>query len=119
MREHKIAAIPGDGIGKEVIPAGLTVLRALQERCGDFRLVVEDFPWGSDYYSKTGLMMPDDGLDLLRKFDAIFFGAVGAPGFPITSRFGVCVFEFAKGSINTPMSGLLAFWPGSRVHCET
>ncbi len=82
MREHKIAAIPGDGIGKEVIPAGLTVLRALQERCGDFRLVVEDFPWGSDYYSKTGLMMPDDGLDLLRKFDAIFFGAVGAPGIP-------------------------------------
>jgi tartrate dehydrogenase/decarboxylase / D-malate dehydrogenase len=82
MREHRIAAIPGDGIGKEVIPAGLTVLRDLQERCGDFRLVVKDFPWGSDYYSTTGLMMPDDGLDLLRKFDAIFFGAVGAPGIP-------------------------------------
>src|SRR5258708_5637225 len=82
MREHKIAAIPGDGIGKEVIPAGLTVLRALQERCGDFRLVVEGFAWGSDYFSTNGLMMPDDGLDLLRKFDAIFFGAVGAPGIP-------------------------------------
>jgi tartrate dehydrogenase/decarboxylase/D-malate dehydrogenase len=82
MREHKIAAVPGDGIGKEVIPAGLIVLQALQERCGDFSLVVEAFPWGSDYYSATGLMMPEDGLDLLRKFDAIFFGAVGAPGIP-------------------------------------
>ena len=82
MREHKIAAIPGDGIGKEVIPAGLSVLRTLQQRCGDFRLSVQEFPWGSDYYAATGSMMPADGLDQLRKFDAIFFGAVGAPGIP-------------------------------------
>jgi tartrate dehydrogenase/decarboxylase/D-malate dehydrogenase len=82
MREHLIAAIPGDGIGKEVIPAGLQALRALENRCGDFRLAVEHFPWGSDFYRATGAMMPPDGLDLLRHFQAIFFGAVGDPGVP-------------------------------------
>jgi tartrate dehydrogenase/decarboxylase / D-malate dehydrogenase len=82
MRGHRIAAIPGDGIGKEVIPAGLTVLKRLQDRCGDFQLQVETFPWGSDYFRATGLMMPDDGLDALCKFDTIFFGAVGDPGIP-------------------------------------
>src|SRR5258708_38383269 len=79
MRQHRIAAIPGDGIGKEVIPAGLAVLRVLEERCGDFKLTVDEFPWGSDYYRKTGRMMPDDGLDVLRGYDAIYFGAVGDP----------------------------------------
>lgn len=82
MRQHRIAAIPGDGIGKEVIPAGLLVLRTLQERCGDFRLAIEEFPWGSDYYRATGRMLPEDGLETLRKFDAIFFGAVGDPAIP-------------------------------------
>jgi tartrate dehydrogenase/decarboxylase / D-malate dehydrogenase len=82
MRQHRIAAIPGDGIGKEVIPAGLVVLRRLQERCGNFRLAVEEFPWGSDYYRATGRMLPEDGLETLRPFDAIFFGAVGDPGIP-------------------------------------
>jgi tartrate dehydrogenase/decarboxylase/D-malate dehydrogenase len=78
-RQHRVAAIAGDGIGKEVIPAGLTVLRALEESCGDFELVVDEFPWGSDYYRKTGLMMPEDGLATLSKYDAIYFGAVGDP----------------------------------------
>lgn len=82
MRQHNIAAIPADGIGKEVIPAGLSVLQTLQQRCGDFRLHVETLPWGSDFYRSTGLMMPEDGLDTLRKFDAIYFGAVGDPGIP-------------------------------------
>ena len=77
MRTHRIAAIPADGIGKEVVPAGLEVLRALAERSDDFALDVTDFPWGSDFYRQTGKMMPDDGLDTLRGFDAIFFGAVG------------------------------------------
>ena len=79
MREYRIASIPGDGIGKEVIPAGLTVLEALQKTCGDFRLAVENFPWGSDYYRATGRMMPEDGLSALQPFDAIYFGAVGDP----------------------------------------
>ena len=82
MRRHRIAAIPADGIGKEVIPAGLEVLRALAERSGDFALDVTDFPWGSDFYRQTGRMMPEDGLDTLRGFDAIFFGAVGDQELP-------------------------------------
>jgi tartrate dehydrogenase/decarboxylase / D-malate dehydrogenase len=82
MRQHKIAAIPGDGIGKEVIPAGLTVLEALQKTCGDFELLVDEFSWGSDYYRQIGRMMPDDGLEVLRSYDAIYFGAVGDPHLP-------------------------------------
>jgi len=82
MRTYKIAAIPGDGIGQEVIPAGLAVLDVLARTDGNFRLDVERFDWGSDYYGRHGLMMPVDGLVKLRKFDAIYFGAVGAPGVP-------------------------------------
>lgn len=82
MRSYKIAAIPGDGIGKEVVPAGLSVLRHLEQRSGDFRLEVETFPWGSDHYRKTGQMMPDDGLATLAPFDAIYFGAVGDENIP-------------------------------------
>src|SRR6266581_2093963 len=72
MREHVIAAIPGDGIGPAVIPAGLQALQALEKRTGGFRLKVEEFAWGSDYYRKNGAMMPADALDRLRRFDAIF-----------------------------------------------
>jgi tartrate dehydrogenase/decarboxylase / D-malate dehydrogenase len=82
MRHYRIAAIPADGIGKEVIAAGLEVLAALEARDGGFRLAVEHFPWGSDYYRKHGRMMAEDGLDRLKGFDAIFFGAVGAPDVP-------------------------------------
>jgi tartrate dehydrogenase/decarboxylase/D-malate dehydrogenase len=82
MREHNVAAIPGDGIGKEVIPAGLTVLHALEQRCGDFHLHVTSFPWGSEYYRAHSVMMPGDGLDTLRPFEAIYFGAVGDPEIP-------------------------------------
>jgi tartrate dehydrogenase/decarboxylase/D-malate dehydrogenase len=81
MRTHRIAAIPGDGIGKEVVPAGIAVLRALAARQG-FALAVETFPWGSDFYRQTGRMMPEDGLATLRPFDAILFGAVGDPDLP-------------------------------------
>ncbi len=82
MREHKLAVIPGDGIGQEVIPAGIAVLDVLQQRCGDFRLIAETFPWGSDYYRANGRMLPENGLDTLRNFDAIYFGAVGDPQIP-------------------------------------
>jgi tartrate dehydrogenase/decarboxylase / D-malate dehydrogenase len=65
-----------------VIPAGVTVLRTLEKRSGDFELALQEFPWGSDYYRSTGLMMAEDGLELLRRYDAIYFGAVGDPKLP-------------------------------------
>ena len=82
MRTHRIAAIGGDGIGPEVIAAGLQVLDVCAERDGGFKFDVEHFDWGSDYYKKHGVMMPADGVEKLRKFDAIYFGAVGAPDIP-------------------------------------
>jgi tartrate dehydrogenase/decarboxylase/D-malate dehydrogenase len=82
MKTYTIAAIGGDGIGPEVIDAGLQVLEVLARREGNFELEVERFPWGSDYYKKHGRMMPVDGLDTLKPFDAIYFGAVGAPDIP-------------------------------------
>ena len=82
MREYRIAAIPGDGIGIEVIAAGLEALEVLAGRDGGFKLTVEHFPWGSDYYKKHGYYIPEGGLEKLKAFDAIFFGAVGAPDVP-------------------------------------
>ncbi len=82
MREYSIAAIPADGIGPEVIAAGTEVLGVLAKRLGDIKFNVENFDWGSDYYKKHGAMMPADGLTMLKKFDAIYFGAVGAPDVP-------------------------------------
>ena len=82
MKTYKIAAIPGDGIGKEVIAAGLAVLDVLAKRDGGFWLEVQHFDWGSDYYKRHGVMMPADGLAQIKGADAIFFGAVGAPDVP-------------------------------------
>jgi tartrate dehydrogenase/decarboxylase/D-malate dehydrogenase len=82
MRRYRVAVIPGDGVGKEVIPAGLEVLEALAEREGGFAFDFDHFDWGSDYYRATGLMMPEDGLERIRNHDAIYFGAVGSPGVP-------------------------------------
>ncbi len=77
MREHRIAAIPGDGIGTEVVAAGLEVLRAVAARDGGFRLSVEELPWSSELYLEHGRYVPEGGVDRLRSFDAILFGAVG------------------------------------------
>jgi len=82
MKVYKVAAIGGDGIGPEVVDAGLEVLDALVAQDGGFKLEVERFPWGSGYYKQTGRMMPEDGLDTLKRFDAIYFGAVGAEDVP-------------------------------------
>ena len=81
MKTYRIAAIPGDGIGREVIAAGIDVLNALAEK-EDFRLKFESFDWGSERYLKTGAYIPEGGLEGLKSFDAIFFGAVGAPDVP-------------------------------------
>ena len=82
MQNYKIAAIPADGIGPEVIDAGVRVLQAVAGRDGGFSCDVTTYDWGSDYYKAHGRMMPEDGLDSLKAHDAIFFGAVGAPDVP-------------------------------------
>jgi tartrate dehydrogenase/decarboxylase/D-malate dehydrogenase len=82
MRTHRIAAIPADGIGKEVIAAGLEVLGTLAKADGGFRLDVQSFDWGSERYKTHGRLLPEDGLAQLEAFDAIYFGAVGAPDVP-------------------------------------
>jgi tartrate dehydrogenase/decarboxylase/D-malate dehydrogenase len=75
-----IAAIPADGVGKEVVAAGREILDYLAEHlAGRFSFSWEEFPWGSEYYDKTGEMMDPDGLEILKNFDAIYFGAVGRP----------------------------------------
>ena len=79
MKTYKIATIPGDGIGKEVVPAGQQVLAALAAGDAGFQFEFEDFDWGGDYYRKHGVMMPADGLDALRGKDAILFGSAGDP----------------------------------------
>ena len=82
MKEYRIAAIPGDGIGPEVINAGVEVLNAIAERTGAFTCQVETFHWGADYYLEHGVMMPEDGCDVIRDFDALFFGSAGDPRIP-------------------------------------
>jgi len=80
-RKHRIAIIMGDGIGKEVVPEGTRVLDVAAERFG-FKLEWTPFPWSCEYYKSTGEMMPKNGLEILRQYEAIFLGAVGYPGVP-------------------------------------
>lgn len=78
MKTYKIAVIPGDGIGPEIIPAGVSVLRAVADLFG-FGLEMQEFPYGAGYYKQHGEFMPDSALETLKGFDAIYFGAVGLP----------------------------------------
>ena len=83
QQTFKIASIPADGVGKEVVAAGRRVLDVLAEQSGGrFAFEWEEFPWGCEYYEQTGKMMADDGLDTLQAFDAIYFGAVGWENVP-------------------------------------
>src|SRR6476660_6713242 len=82
MKTYTIAAIPGDGIGTEVIAAGVEVLKALAERQGDVQFKFDRFDWGGNYYKKHGRMMPEDGRTQIRKHDAILFGSAGHPDIP-------------------------------------
>lgn len=81
MRRYNIAVIPGDGIGKEVVPAGVRVLEKVAEQHG-FALTCKNYPWSCETYHLTGKMMPDDGISQLSDSDAIYLGAVGFPGVP-------------------------------------
>ncbi len=81
-RQYRIASVPADGIGPEVIEAGLEVLDAVASKIGDLKLVIDRYEWGSNWYRKHGVFMPPDALAWLRTADAIYFGAVGDPNIP-------------------------------------
>ncbi len=78
MAKHRVAVIPGDGIGRETVPEGVRVLEAVGAKHG-IAFEWQEFPWSCDWYKQHGKMCPDDAPEILRKFDAIFFGAVGNP----------------------------------------
>ncbi|WP_428908104.1 tartrate dehydrogenase [Niallia sp. Krafla_26] len=82
MKTFKIALIPGDGVGPEVIREGVNVLNTLADLDQTFTFEWTEFPWGCEYYTKHGVMMDEDGLEKLKSFDAIYLGAVGYPGVP-------------------------------------
>ena len=82
MKTYRIATIPGDGIGKEVVPAGRRVMEALAASSSGLRFEFDDFDWGGDHYRRHGTMMPADGLDAIRHHDAILFGSAGDPHIP-------------------------------------
>lgn len=82
MNTYRIAVIPGDGVGLEVIPEGLRVLCRAGEATGRFSIETTEYPWSCAWYLEHGRMMPEDGIDQLRSSDAIYLGAVGFPGVP-------------------------------------
>ncbi len=82
MKKYRIAVIPGDGIGPEVLAEGIKVLETVAQLDGSFCFEFETFPWGCEYYLKTGRMMEENGLAKLEQYDAIYLGAVGMPGVP-------------------------------------
>ena len=82
MAEYNLAVIPGDGVGPEVIAEGKKVLEAMAGGASGLSFNYADYPWGSDYYRETGMLMPEDGIEQLQSSDAILFGAVGDPNIP-------------------------------------
>ncbi|MGM8212647.1 tartrate dehydrogenase [Virgibacillus sp. W0430] len=82
MKNYKIALIPGDGIGPEVVAEGVKVLQAIERMDDEVSFTFQDFPWGCEYYLEHGKMMDEDGIEKLKAFDAIYLGAVGYPGVP-------------------------------------
>lgn len=80
MNHYRIAVLPGDGIGKEVTPEGLKALDAVSQVSGAFRISVDAYEWGSEYYLKHGRMMPPNALEILQAYDSLYFGAIGLPG---------------------------------------
>jgi len=78
VSNYKIAVVPGDGIGNEIVPEGLRVVKAVAEK-HNFSIETEEFDWGAGYYQKHNKFLPDDGIDTLKAFDAVYFGSVGLP----------------------------------------
>jgi tartrate dehydrogenase/decarboxylase/D-malate dehydrogenase len=108
---YRIAVVPGDGIGWEIVPVGVQVLQAAAARFG-FELTTETFPYGAAYYQKTGKFLPDDGLDILRKFDAIYFGAVGLPDVDDTLPAKLFTFHVPEFQPVRELPAKPAFLPG-------
>lgn len=96
MTQYRIATIPGDGIGNEVMPEGTRVLEAAAQRYG-FSMYFDTFDWGCEYYAQHGRMMPTDGLEQIRHHDAVFLGAVGFPGVPDHISLGGLLLEIRRG----------------------
>jgi len=82
MNSHRLSIIPGDGVGREVVPEGLKAVAAAAEVTASFAIETVDFPWSCEYYAQHGRMMDDDALDRMRDSDAIYLGAIGFPGVP-------------------------------------
>lgn len=97
MKKLKIAVVAGDGIGPEVIGSGREVLEGVAEMSKAFEVEFTDFPYGCEYYKRTGKMMDEDGLERLGKFDAIYLGAVGAPGVPDNVSLGELLLKIRRG----------------------
>ena len=97
MKHLNIAVIAGDGIGPEVIAEGKKVFAGIAKMDGNFSVDFEDFPWGCEYYLKTGVMMPEDGLARLQSFDAVYLGAVGYPGVPDHVSLGDLLLRIRRG----------------------
>lgn len=97
MKQYKVAVIPGDGIGTEVLTEGMKVLTAVSKLDGGFFVEYTEFPWGCQYYLQHGKMMDDDGLEKLKKFDAIYLGAVGFPGVPDNVSLSGLLLKIRKG----------------------
>lgn len=97
MREYKVAVIAGDGIGPEVLAEGIKVLKKVAQLAGNFQVNFTEYPWGCEYYLKTGKMMEEDGLEKLKAFDAIYLGAVGYPGVPDNVSLGDLLLKIRRG----------------------
>src|SRR5579875_3188216 len=114
MKTYRIALLPGDGIGKEVVPAAVRVLKAAQR---NFTLSFEAFDWGCEYYLRAGRMMPPDGLEMLRPFDAILLGATGHPRSPTTFPCPIFFWECGFKSVSNLIRARLRFYPGWEPPC--
>jgi len=97
MKIYKIAVLQGDCVGKEVIPEGIKAIEEVSRVDGSFKLVTEEFPWGSDFYLKYSQMMPSDALEVLKGYDAIYLGAVGHPDVPDHISVGQFIFPLRQG----------------------
>ena len=100
MKAYRIAVVAGDGIGKEVVPEGQRVLEAAGRKFG-YSIAWDEKPWSCEYYARHGRMMPDDGLDQIRKHDSIFLGAVGFPGVPDHVSLWACSSRSGANSTST------------------